>query len=67
MMLGGHEARLDAMEGQVKEIREDVAKILGYMERTKGSWKTLVAMGGLIAGLVEVLHWIFEATGGKHG
>lgn len=56
MMLGSHEARLDALETGQKNIAEDVKKILGYMERSKGSWKTLVAIGGVIATVVEGAH-----------
>lgn len=56
VMLGSHEARLDGLEANVGEIRDDVKKILAYMERTKGSWKTLVAIGGVIAAVVEGAH-----------
>ena len=58
MMLGSHEARLDALEESTKSIATDVKAILAHIERAKGSWKTLVALGGVMAAVVEAAHWI---------
>jgi hypothetical protein len=55
MMLGGHEARLDALELGQKNMAEDVKKILSFVEQRKGSWKTLAAFGGGLVGLVEII------------
>lgn len=65
VMLGGHEARLDNLEAGQKVIAEDVKIILGYMERSKGSWKTLVAISGIIATVVEIFHQLGGFLHGK--
>lgn len=65
VMLGSHEARLDNLEAGQKVIAADVKTILGYMERSKGSWKTLVALGALIASVVEIAHQIAGFLHGK--
>jgi hypothetical protein len=68
LMLGGHEARLIALEKQAAETGADVKKILAFVERSKGSWKTLVGLGTLVAGLVEAGHWVVQLFGsGTHG
>jgi hypothetical protein len=58
MMLGKHDARLDALERGQQTIAADVKTILSYMERTKGSWKMLISLGAMIAGVVECIHQI---------
>lgn len=69
MMLGNHAARLDSLEEKSDEISKDVKEILRYMERSKGSWKTLVALGAVVGTLVEIGHWFLQLVGGKtpHG
>lgn len=59
-MLGQHEARLDNLEASMKEIRDDVKVVRAYLERTKGSWKTLVAIGGITTGVIEILHQVID-------
>lgn len=58
--LGQHEARLDAMERQLSSINGKLEVVVSYMERTKGSWKTIVAMVGVIGAIVEGAHHIVE-------
>ena len=59
-MLGQHEARLDNLEASMKEIRDDVKVVRAYLERTKGTWKTLVAIGGITTGVIEILHQVID-------
>lgn len=59
-MLGQHEARLDNLEASMREIRDDVKVVRAYLERTKGSWKTLVMIGGITTGVIEVLHQVID-------
>lgn len=59
MMLGSHEARLDALETTTTSIATDVKAILAHIERAKGSWKTLLALGGIISAIVEGAHQLF--------
>lgn len=51
-----HAAKIEAIATRVDSIANDVKTILGYMERTKGSWKTLVVLGGVVGALVEGIH-----------
>lgn len=55
LMLGGHEARLITLETDVKSIKDDVKKILSFVEQRKGSWKFIAAFGGGLVGLVEII------------
>lgn len=60
IMLGQHEARLDNVEKTLNEVRDDVKHLVSMMERTKGSWKTLVAIGGIATFVVEVVHQVVD-------
>ncbi len=60
LMLGEHNARLDSLEAKTVEISEDVKKILAFMERSKGSWKTLVALASVAGAVVEAAHWLTQ-------
>lgn len=59
-MLGEHAARLDNLEASVKEVRDDVKQVLSHLERARGSWKTLVAIGGITTGVIEMLHQLID-------
>jgi hypothetical protein len=69
-MLGQHEARLDNLEASVKEVRDDVKRVLTHLERAKGSWKTLVAIGGITTAVIEGIHqlvdFLHSISGGHH-
>lgn len=61
--LGRHEGRLDAIDKHLVEqdkrhalLDEKIDKVLAYVERSKGSWKTLSVIAGGAVGLVEMLH-----------
>ncbi len=49
--LGQHEARLDAVEGDIAEIKTDVKLVLAQMAEARGGWKTLLMIGGASATL----------------
>lgn len=59
VMLGQHEARLDGLEKTTAEIRDDVKKLLAFMESGKGSWKTLVVIGTAASALIEGVHQLW--------
>lgn len=65
VMLGSHEARLDSLEADVSEIKRDVKEILAFMQRSRGSWKTLLALGTAVATVVEIFHQLAGAFHGK--
>lgn len=54
-----HAEKINAIATRVDSISNDVKTILGYMERTKGSWRTLVVLGGVVGALVEGIHQLF--------
>lgn len=58
--LGQHEARLDSIEKNMGEMREDVKQILDYISRARGSWKTLVAIGTAATALSEGVHFFID-------
>jgi hypothetical protein len=48
-------ARVDALESEVKAMREDIQQLLALMNAGKGAWRTLAVLGGAalaIAGLI---------------
>ena len=63
--LGQHDARLTALEDNVKEVKEDLKTVLEILQRGKGSWKTLVWLGGAVGVLVEISHQIASFLHGK--
>lgn len=56
--LGAHEARLAHLEEEVAELRKDMAQVLAILNQHKGSWKTLVAIGGLTAAVGSGVTWL---------
>lgn len=45
--LGRLEARVDALESELREIKADVKSILALVNQAKGGWKTLVIVGAI--------------------
>lgn len=60
-----HAEKIEAIATRVNTISNDVKTILGYVERSKGSWKMLLGIGTLMAGVVEGIHqiWAFMHRG----
>lgn len=69
VMLGEHNAQLKAQQQDIDEIKGDVKAILAFIENSKGSWKTLVALASVGGTIVEGMHhlgpWIVSLFG-KH-
>ena len=53
--LGQLEARVNALESEMREIRDDVKQVLAILNQTRGSWKTLVIIGGISGSIGAVL------------
>lgn len=49
-------AEMKAVSTRVDSIATDVKEILGYVQRSKGSWKTLASLGAIITFVVEGAH-----------
>lgn len=56
--LGRHDAQIAALQTDMSEVKADVKKILAFMNQAQGSWKTLVAIGGLAAAVGGVVGWV---------
>jgi hypothetical protein len=52
--MGRLEARVDAQESELREIKADVKAILALVNQAKGGWKTLVVVGA-VAGAMGAL------------
>jgi hypothetical protein len=51
-----HAEKIEAVATRVDSIAKDVTTILAYMQGAKGSWRTLVVIGGVATALVEGIH-----------
>ncbi len=65
--LGRHDARLDAMESDLQEMKEQMAEMTRQIAKTneilstaRGGWKTLMLIGGGIAAGMQFLAWLGE-------
>ena len=47
MTIGGLLARVDRLESDVTDIKESQREILRILHNAEGSWKTMVAIGGI--------------------
>lgn len=60
--LGALEARMDAMEACVGELRADVKTILGHVEAAKGGWRMLSTLAVITttlgAGVASLVGWL---------
>lgn len=52
--MGRLEARVDAQESELREIKADVKAILALVNQARGGWKTLVVVGA-VAGAMGAL------------
>ena len=57
--LGRHEEAIETLKDEVAALRDDIAEIKNILASAKGSWKMLLAVGG-IAGTVGAA--IFKAV-----
>lgn len=65
--LGRHDARLDAMEKDLQEVRAELKAVLDKLDSinttlstAKGGWKTLLLVGGAIATAFHFIGWAFD-------
>lgn len=47
LAIGNLMARVERLEGDVAEMRKDQKEVLRILHNAEGSWKTMVAVGGL--------------------
>ncbi len=59
--LSKHEARLDSLDANVGEIKDDVKKILEKISESRGSWKMITVLGGALVGVVEMIEAVKTA------
>jgi hypothetical protein len=57
--LGRHDEAIETLKNEVTALRGDIAEIKQILATAKGSWKTLIAVGGIAgaggAGLFKIL------------
>lgn len=58
-----HAEKIEAISTRVDSIGKDVTTILAFVQGAKSSWRTLVAIGGVTAAVVECIH---QAVGFFH-
>lgn len=56
--IGRHDAQIVSLQADMTEMKSDVKKILAFMNQAQGSWKTLVAIGGLAAAVGGAVGWV---------
>lgn len=63
--LGRHDARLDAMEKDLQEMKDQLKAMVDQMaainttlSTARGGWKTLMLVGGAAAAAFHILTWI---------
>lgn len=63
--LGRHDARLDAMEKDLQEMKDQMALMVNQLSKVnetlstaKGGWKTLLLVGGAIATAIHFIGWL---------
>lgn len=44
--VGRHDAEIDALKGDMAEVKQDVKQILATLSEAKGGWKTLMLVAG---------------------
>lgn len=52
--IGRHDAEIEALQTDMKELKHDVKKILATLSEARGGWKTLLLVAG-IAGTMGAL------------
>ena len=59
--LGRLEGRLDSQDRMLVEIKADMHAVTEHMNKTKGSWRLLMMLGGVAsalgAAMAEFIHW----------
>ena len=55
-----HEYRIDQMSRDIEVIKENQAKILEILAEARGSWKTLVMIGGICSAAGAVISWCLQ-------
>jgi hypothetical protein len=53
--LGRLESKVQALEVDIADVRKDVKEILSIINQTKGSWRTLVLIGGISGAIGAVI------------
>jgi hypothetical protein len=59
--LGAHDVRLAHLEEEVAALRLEMREVLDILNQTRGSWKTLVAIGGLASAAGAAITWLLHA------
>lgn len=44
--IGDHDARIDTVEDELRELRHDMREVLTMLHEARGGWKTLMLIAG---------------------
>lgn len=65
--LGRHDARLDAMERDLQEMKDQLTKMVDQMTEinttlstARGGWRTLMLVGGAGAAALQAITWLAD-------
>ncbi len=53
--LGRHGAEIEALQGDMRELKKDVKSILTTLSEARGGWKTLMLVAGVAGAVGAVL------------
>ena len=56
--IGRLEAKVEHLENTVKAMDEKLDILTGYMSEARGSWRTLLAIGGLASSCGAAVAWL---------
>lgn len=64
--VAAHEARIDRIEDDIREMKNDIKSMCAILSEARGSWRTLVMIGGACGTLGAVASWVVSNITIKH-
>ena len=62
---GRLEARVEHLEGMVREMSTDIRAMRDLLEQSKGGWRVMMLVGGAAATMGGAVSWLVQHLGGK--
>jgi phage shock protein A len=56
--IGRLEAKVEQLEKTVEQMDEKLDQLMAYMSEARGSWKTVMALGGFAAAVGSGITWV---------
>lgn len=61
-----HEVRLDHIEANIKEMKDDIRAMREILSEARGSWRTLLMIGGACGSIGAAISWAVSNISIKH-